>query len=376
MLKVALIGCGKIADQHIEHIQRTPGCRIVGVCDREELMARQLAERCGVQAFCSDAAQLLQECRPDVVHVTTPPASHFELGKLCLEAGCHTYIEKPFTIDSEQAAQLIDLAKRRDLKITAGHNLQFTHESRDMRRLVEAGFLGGPPVHMESTYTYSLGDPSYAKALLGDRKHWVRRLPGKLLHNIISHGIARIAEFIDADRPLVIAHGFRSPLLQEIGETEIVDELRVLVHDRKDTTAYFTFSTQLGPPVHQFRIYGPVNSILVDSQHRICIKLDQSGYKSFLNYFLPPFNYGRKYMRSSARNIRKFLAMDFHDDSGMKSLIAAFYQSIERDEAPPIPYRQILQTAEIMDNIFRQLNREPVSEVELSEGEIARTTSV
>ena len=69
-----------------------------------------------------------------------------------------------------------------------------------MRALVESGYLGGAPVHMESYYGYDLGEPSYARALLGDQQHWVRRLPGKLLHNIISHGIARIAEFLTCRR--------------------------------------------------------------------------------------------------------------------------------------------------------------------------------
>ena len=103
-----------------------------------------------------------------------------------------------------------------------------------MRALVESGYLGGPPVHMESYYGYDLGDPSYARALLGDKQHWVRRLPGKLLHNIISHGIARIAEFLTSDDPQVIAHGFASPLLKGIGETEIVDELRVMISERSE----------------------------------------------------------------------------------------------------------------------------------------------
>jgi predicted dehydrogenase len=44
-LRVAIVGCGKIADAHAEQIRRIKGCEIVGVCDREELMARQLAER-------------------------------------------------------------------------------------------------------------------------------------------------------------------------------------------------------------------------------------------------------------------------------------------------------------------------------------------
>ena len=48
-----------------------------------------------------------------------------------------------------------------------------------MRALIAAGYIGGQPLHMESDYYYELGPGAYAGALLGDKKHWVRRLPGK-----------------------------------------------------------------------------------------------------------------------------------------------------------------------------------------------------
>jgi len=217
MLKVAIVGCGKIADAHVSQIQKLEACEIVGVCDREPLMAKQLYERFPIKAYFTDVLELVTEARPDVVHITTPPESHFDLARFCLENRCNVYVEKPFTLDADEAQQLVDLANQHGLKLTVGHNYQFSHAARRMRALVESGYLGGPPVHMESSHGYDLGDPSYARALLGDKRHWVRTLPGKLLHNIISHGIARIAEFLTSDNPRVIAHGFSSSLLKGIG---------------------------------------------------------------------------------------------------------------------------------------------------------------
>ena len=63
--------------------------------------------------------------------------------------------------------------------------------------------------------------------------------PGKLLQNVISHGIARIAEFLTTDKPQVIAHGFVSALLQQINETEIVDELRVIISEEARSHSLF-----------------------------------------------------------------------------------------------------------------------------------------
>ena len=61
-------------------------------------MARQLAERFAIPECFSDVQEMLRPCRPDVVHITTPPQSHFPLAKQCLEAGSHVYLEKPFTV--------------------------------------------------------------------------------------------------------------------------------------------------------------------------------------------------------------------------------------------------------------------------------------
>ena len=198
--------------------------------------------------------------------ISTSPGS-------CLERGVHVYVEKPFTLDAEEAEELVALATRRTSKITAGHDDQFSHVARRMRALVESGYLGGAPVHMESTYCYDLSEPGYATALLGDKRHWVRGLPGGLLQNIISHGIARIAEFLSTESPHVIAHGFVSPLLRSIGENDIVDELRVIIADDERTTAYFTFSSQMRPSIHEFRIYGPKNGLVLDQDHETLITL-------------------------------------------------------------------------------------------------------
>jgi predicted dehydrogenase len=355
MLKAAIVGCGKIADAHASQIQRIKGCEIVAVCDTEPLMAKQLAERFQIPRYFADLTELLNECRPDVVHITTPPESHFKLAGLCLERGCHVYVEKPFTLNYPDAQRLLALADERKLKVTAGHDAQFGHSARRMRTLVQGGYLGGVPVHIESYYCYELGDSGYVRALLSDKQHWVRRLPGKLLHNIISHGIAKVAEFLTTEVPVVIAHGFVSPFLRGMGESEIIDELRVIISEQGRTTAYFTFSSQMRPSLHQLRVYGPKNGLIVDQDQEILIKLPGVRGKSYLEKFIPPINFAQQYMRNLAMNVGAFLRRDFHMTAGMHYLIESFYRSIAQDTPVPIPYREILLTAKIMDDIFMQI---------------------
>lgn len=360
MIKVGIIGCGKVADQHAIQIQRIPGAEIVAVCDNELLMARQMSERFQIKKYFTDAQEMLEAVQPQVIHITTPPQSHFELGKLCLQAGCNIYVEKPFTLNAVEAEELISIANQKGLKLTTGHNAQFTHAMVRMRELLKNGYLGGNPVHMESVYCYSFGDESYAKALLGDSDHWVRKLPGSLLQNIISHGISKIAEFIKSENPLVIAHGFTSPFLKSIGQDDIIDEVRVIIKDENALTAYFTFSSQISPTAHQFRLYGPKNSLIVDDDHQILIKIGNKDYKSYLRYFIPPFNYAKQYLGNFGENFTRFIKNDFHlpFDAGLKRLIESFYLSV-LDNAPlPISYREIVLTSKIMDSIFNQIRDE------------------
>jgi len=358
LLRVAIVGCGKIADAHAEQIRRIKGCDIVAVCDREALMARQLAERFKVERSFDNLGRLLEESKPDVVHITTPPQSHFEIARQCLEGGCHVYVEKPFTLDAREAEELVRLAERRGLRLTVGHDAQFSPATRRMRELIREGYLGDAVVHMESYYGYDLGDAAYAGAFLRDTDHWVRRLPGGLLQNVISHGVARIAEFVKGENPRVMAHGFVSPLLRGLGG-DVLDELRVVIVDDDHTTACFTFSSRMRPLLNQFRIFGSKNGLLLDEQQQTVVKLRGGAFKSYAERFLPPVIFASQYLANAARNVRLFLANDFHMESGKKELIAAFYRSIVEGTPAPIPSSQILLTARLMDSIFEQVGKSP-----------------
>jgi predicted dehydrogenase len=362
MTRVAIIGCGFIADQHAAQLQALQGCEIVAACDIEELMAAQLADRFRIPGVFTDAARMLEKARPDAVHITTPAQSHFPLGRMCLEAGCHVYMEKPFTETAAEAETLLRLAQERQRRITVGHNLQFSPEAIRMRQLVQGGFLGGPPVHMESIQCYSHDEPTYGRAVLGDARHWVRRLPGSLLHNLISHGISKIGEFLAGDRPTLISLSFSSPFLKSIGQTDIVDEVRATLQDVRGTTAFFLFTTQLGAASNEFRLFGPSGNLAIDNTYRTILRTSPSHHKSYLRYFLDPLGQARELRRNSLRNMRLFARHEFHMDYGMRKLMELFYSAIKEGGPDPIPSEEILRTSRIMEAIFEQTPRAPTPE--------------
>jgi predicted dehydrogenase len=224
----------------------------------------------------------------------------------------------------------------------------------EMRRLVKDGFLGGQPLHLESYWSYDLGDTSYVAPMLGNPSHWVRQLPGQLFHNLISHGIAKLAQFLDDELTEIVATAYQSKQLRNLGAEEVLDELRVLLRDRNGTTALFCFSTQI-KGLNQLCLYGSAGSITADIITGSLIRNESRAYKSYLTYFIPPLKNAREHLRNAHLNLTNFIRRRLYQDFGMKELIERFYNSIQKGDPLPIPYREIVLTARIMDEIFEQI---------------------
>ncbi len=353
-LKVAIVGCGKIADGHVEAVQARPDrASLVAVCDIEPLMAEQLAGRYRLPRYYDRFDELLDRERPDVVHVTTSPQSHAMLTKTALAAGCHVYVEKPFALNQGEAAEMIASAEAAQRKITVGHSVFFDPPARALRELVTQGLLG-TPVHVESFYGYDLSG-QFGRALLADSRHWVHRLPGKLFQNIIDHVFNKVAEFVPDDPPAV--HAFATALRpQRYGDERdnLLDELRVLVKGER-TTGYGTFSAHIRPQGHFLHVYGTHNSAHVDFAARTVTLDCTAKLPSALGRLLPAFQQGLAYLREGSRNVLRFARSDFHYFSGLHHLIGLFYDSVQNDAPLPIPYREILRVSGMLDEIFRQV---------------------
>ena len=158
-LRVAIVGCGKIADAHAAQIRRIPGCDLVGVCDREELMARQLAERFGAERYFTELDDLLRGSMPDVVHVTTPPQSHFEIARQCLEhpeheADWRKHAGSPRPLDGKTvvARQRRRPVERRDRDVE--HSKRGRHHQRRKHASEHASANDRSPFHCGQCASY------------------------------------------------------------------------------------------------------------------------------------------------------------------------------------------------------------------------------
>ena len=353
-LKIALVGCGRIADAHVEEILKQGAVRLVAVCDLERLMAEQLAVRYGIPRHYDDFGEMLTTEKPDVVHITTPPQSHFRLATEALNSGCHVFIEKPMTLDSESATLLLDRAERAGRKVTVGYTYQFDPPAEVMRRLIEKGSIG-EPVHVESVYGYNLSGP-YSSAFLHNPDHWVHSLPGKLFHNVIDHCVNKLCEFIVDEDPEIRVSAYSRNGSSSAGD-DFADELRVIVQGRK-VSGYCTLSAAIRPTAQFLRVYGTKRTIHVDYVTRTVTFDPAATLPSAVGRLLPAFGQARQYWSQAWRNVGWFARSESHFFAGLNRLIALFYDSIRRDGPPPIAYRDILWVSRLTDRIFNEV-REP-----------------
>lgn len=89
-----------------------------------------------------DTAEVLRDPGIDVIAVISPVWTHYELAKAALENGKHVFVEKPFTSNTAQAQELIEIAQRKNLKIMVDHTFLFTGAVRKIRQLLSEGALG------------------------------------------------------------------------------------------------------------------------------------------------------------------------------------------------------------------------------------------
>jgi len=141
-VRVGVIGYGYWGPNIVRNLHGQKNVQAVMVCDKSPAALARAQKAYPNIETVSDPLEILRSPDIDAVAVITPVWAHYELAKMALENGKHLFIEKPFTSNSAQAEELIDLAARKKLTIMVDHTFLFTGAVRKIRELTESGALG------------------------------------------------------------------------------------------------------------------------------------------------------------------------------------------------------------------------------------------
>src|SRR3954471_2747816 len=117
---VGIVGYGRIGAEHAGWLSKAKGIRAVAAADATPAR-RAIAEARGLRAV-ADEAQLLSDPSLPALLISTPTAMHFQHAMAALAAGKHVLVEKPMTMNLEQASELVAEAQRRKRVLSVFHN--------------------------------------------------------------------------------------------------------------------------------------------------------------------------------------------------------------------------------------------------------------
>ena len=117
MVKFGVVGYGYWGPNVVRNLDQLDGSEVVAVCDKSPTARKRIHKSYPHIKVASESADLLSSPEIDAIAVVTPVWTHYELTKAALENGKHVFVEKPFTSDSAQAEELINLSAKKNLQI-------------------------------------------------------------------------------------------------------------------------------------------------------------------------------------------------------------------------------------------------------------------
>ena len=326
--RVAFIGAGQMARHHAAAIRRSGHpAQVVGVYDASAEAAETFAGLTGAVPYPTRDA-LLANARPDVVHVCTPPAGHFDAAFAAIESGAHVYVEKPFTLSLAHAQQLLDQAARRTRIVCAGHQLlcdpSFTRMTRASGRL-------GTPVQIDSHFAFRLpGLPveRTSAAVLAEA-----------LLDVLPHPLYALVFMLEhfATHPVEIAWA-------DATVTDLQAVLRA-----GDRVGRLSVSLRARPVASWITLMGTQGTLTCDFVRSMTVGVPNPGTAPLEKLLTPMVDGAALVARSGASAVRRVCAGTGY--AGLAELIGAFHRAaVTNGTSPTSPSHLLTVTA-----LFEQL---------------------
>jgi len=178
MIKFAIIGCGRIANRHAEHIQKYG--KLVDVCDIDDEKGKVFQEKYTCN-FHPDYESLLNNTEADVIAICTPNGLHFEHAVASLQAGFHVLCEKPMAIHVDQCGKMIDESLRANRFLFIVKQNRFNPPVAAVKKVIDEGRLG-KVLSVQLNCFWNRNDQYYQNSWKGSKE-----LDGGTLYTQFSH---------------------------------------------------------------------------------------------------------------------------------------------------------------------------------------------
>lgn len=224
MIRVAIVGLGKMGLSHQSILGAHPDVELVGICDSNTYVLGLLKKYTGVPTY-SHLSTMLDEARPDALVVATPPRSHASMVQAAVDRGIHVFCEKPFTLSAAEGGLLAADAESKGLVTQVGYHNRFVGAFGEVKRLLEAGAIG--------EVTHVLAEAYGPVVLRPQGSTWRSRTAegGGCLHDYAAHVINLVNWYLGEPT------GVGGTVLNQVFSREIDDEVSSTLYFPRGTTA-------------------------------------------------------------------------------------------------------------------------------------------
>lgn len=210
----ALVGCGRVAPNHVDGFRQVPGVTLAWACDRDARVARSFAAEHQIPATTTDVQQVLDDPAVTSVSVAVDHAQHATLATAALKAGKHVLLEKPIAMTAKDGRTLCKLARQSNLVLAVVSQHRYDLLVRTVKRWVDEGLLG------ELVLVTVLLECGRDEAYYGDsywRGTWLRE-GGSALMNQTYHCVDLVSWLLGSAR--TVAAAMETLALKDVIETE------------------------------------------------------------------------------------------------------------------------------------------------------------
>jgi predicted dehydrogenase len=142
MISIAVVGCGYWGPNLIRNFNSLEDCRVKIACDLDQNRLAHIKTLYSGIETTTEYDRLLEDATIDAIAIATPVRLHYEMAQRSLQAGKHTFIEKPMASSAEECKDLIRLAESQQLTIIVGHTFIYSPPVRKIKEIVRYGDLG------------------------------------------------------------------------------------------------------------------------------------------------------------------------------------------------------------------------------------------
>lgn len=140
-VKIGIVGYGYWGPNMARNFYEISGAELVAIADRKEEQLKRARLKYSQVQLTTDYHDLFA-MGLDAVVVSTPPKTHFQIAKECLSQGLNVLVEKPLTLNSRDAEELIELAEKKELILMVGHTFEYNSAVHEMKKYIQQHELG------------------------------------------------------------------------------------------------------------------------------------------------------------------------------------------------------------------------------------------